>query len=70
MSEFKISLKAARVNAGLSQEEAASQVGVSRQTITNYETGKTAPDIKTLRKLADLYAVNINRISFLPNQSN
>ncbi len=64
MSEFKISLKAARVNAGLSQEEAASQIGVSRQTITNYETGKTAPDIKTLRKLADLYAVNINRISF------
>lgn len=64
MSEFKISLKAARVNAGMTQEAVADKLSISRQTLVNYETGRTAPDIVTLKKLASLYNVSINRISF------
>ena len=64
MSEFKISLKAARVNAEMTQEVAADKAGIARQTLVNYETGKTAPDIKTLRRLAELYGVDMNHISF------
>ena len=64
MSELKISLKAARVNAGLTQEQAADRIGIARQTLVNYETGKTSPDIKTLRRIADVYGIDKDRISF------
>ena len=64
MSELKISLRAARVNAGLTQEQAADKIGIARQTLVNYETGKTFPDIKTLRRIADVYGIDKDRISF------
>ena len=38
-------LKQARSDADLSQETAAEKVGVSRQTMSNWETGKSYPDI-------------------------
>ena len=68
MSEFKISLKAARVNANTTQESVSDKLGISRQTLVNYETGKTVPDIATLRKLANLYSIDINRISFFTDE--
>ena len=40
MEDFKISLAAARVNAGLSQKELADKMNVSRFTICNWESGK------------------------------
>jgi len=42
----KIPINAARVAAGLTQEELAEKMGVSRQTIINWETGKQ--EMKTL----------------------
>lgn len=59
-----ISLKAARVNAGLNQQEAADAVSISRATLNNYENNKTIPDIKTAKKLAALYKMPIDSISF------
>jgi DNA-binding XRE family transcriptional regulator len=41
MSEPKITLKAARVNADMTQDEATERIGKSKQTIVNWETGKT-----------------------------
>lgn len=40
---FKISLRAARVNAGLTQEEASERAGCARSTLNGYESGKTQP---------------------------
>ena len=40
MKEYKISLAAARVNAKLTQEDVAKKMGVSKNTIVNWETGK------------------------------
>ena len=68
MSELKISLRAARVNAGLTQEQAADKIGIARQTLVNYETGKTFPDIKTLRRIADVYGIDKDRISFFTDE--
>lgn len=59
-----ISLKAARVNAGLNQQEAAKAVNISRATLNNYENNKTIPDIKTAKRLAALYKMPIDSISF------
>lgn len=43
MGEYKISLAAARVNAGLTQQEMADAMSVTRATIINWENGKVIP---------------------------
>ena len=40
MNDFKITLAAARVNAGMTQEEVAKEMHVSKNTIVNWENGK------------------------------
>ena len=64
---MKITLKAARVNAGYTQEEAAKEVKKSKNTIVSYESGKSIPDIETGKALAALYGVSVDDIIFLPN---
>lgn len=49
------SLFNARKKSGLSQEEVSEQLGVSRQTISKWETNETLPDIRQSKKLALLY---------------
>ena len=39
----------------LSQEELAEKAGVSRQTLSNWETGESLPDIEKAKILADFY---------------
>lgn len=51
----RISLKAARVNANLSQQEAAKLLGISKATLQNYESGNTVPDILMSRKIEGVY---------------
>ena len=64
---MKITLKAARVNAGLTQEEVAKEVKKSKNTIVNYENGKSVPDIETGKALAALYGCSVDDLIFLPN---
>ena len=47
-----ISISAARKAAGLSQEALASRLHVTRQTISNWDVGKSMPDIDSLKLLA------------------
>lgn len=44
----------------LSQEELAEKLGVSRQTISKYETGEALPDIEKSRILAELFQVSMD----------
>lgn len=62
----KFSLKSIREIRGFSQSEAAKMIGISVETLSNYERGKTYPDIPTLRKIEEVYNVNYNQIIFLP----
>ena len=66
---MKISLKAARVNANLTQEDVAKQLHKGKQTITNWENGHTSIDIANFTALCSLYRVNPDTI-FLPMSSN
>lgn len=50
-----ISLKAARVNAGLTQKEAALKLGISKETLQNYENGITAPTMQRVDEISELY---------------
>lgn len=65
----KISLKAARVNANLSQKAAAKALGVSNQTLCKWEKGKTFPDAQQVDALCKLYGVSYDDINFLPTNS-
>nr|DAF77627.1 MAG TPA: helix-turn-helix protein [Caudoviricetes sp.] len=60
-----LTLKAARVNAGFTQKEAAKMLDISEFTLANYENGKTYPDIRMLKKIEKLYNVPCYRIIFL-----
>jgi AbrB family looped-hinge helix DNA binding protein len=54
----------------LSQEEIADKIGVSRQTLSKYETGESLPDIKRCKMLADLFGVSMDDlISYEKNDS-
>ncbi len=53
-------IKKARNEAKLTQEEAAEALGVSRQTVSNWETGKFYPDIISVIKMSDLYSVSLD----------
>ena len=53
-------LNRARTNANLTQEQVAEVLGVSRQTISNWENEKTYPDIKSVVALSDLYCVSLD----------
>lgn len=60
MAAFKDRLKELRESAHLTQEGLAAKMGVSKGTIGNYETGRRAPDQKTLEAIADIFNVDID----------
>lgn len=60
----KITLKAARVNADLSQRAAAAALGVNVATLQNYESGKTIPDWETVKLIEKVYSFPADYIIF------
>lgn len=56
------SLFNARKKRGLSQEEVAGKLGVSRQTISKWELDETLPDIRQSKKLANLYGMTLDEL--------
>ena len=65
---MSITLKAARVNKGLTQKEAAMALGVAVSTLIQYEAGKTFPDVPVIKKIEDLYNVSYNDINFFSTE--
>ena len=55
-------IKNARIDAQLTQEQAAEALEVSRQTMSNWENGKTYPDIVSVIKMSDLYAISLDHL--------
>lgn len=51
-------LKNARTNQGLKQQDVAKQLGIKANTISNWEKGRTEPDIDTFVKLCDIYQLD------------
>jgi DNA-binding XRE family transcriptional regulator len=62
ISDLKISLAAARVNAELSQREVAKMLKVGTQTILNWEKGKVAIPAFQLERLVEIYQIPIGNI--------
>ena len=64
--DMRVSLKQARELKGLKQAEAAEKIGISTDTLGNYERGKSYPDIPILRKIEEVYGIPYDRLIFLP----
>nr|DAK55189.1 MAG TPA: helix-turn-helix domain protein [Caudoviricetes sp.] len=60
---MKVSLKAARVNAGLTQSDVAEKSHKNKQTIVNWETGKTEIDRANFEMLCRMYGCKMDDIS-------
>lgn len=57
---FRLKLRTCRVEAGLSQEELAKEIGVSTPTVWNWENGKGEPTLSQCRMLSDLSGIPID----------
>jgi len=64
MNEVANSIKKLRKEKKLSQEQLAEQLHVTRQAVSNWETGKTQPDIDTLTQLAGIFDVSLERMIY------
>ena len=58
--EFRERLYQLRKGRGISQEELAHTVGVSRQAVQKWEAGAATPDLNNLSALADYFAVSLD----------
>lgn len=56
------SLFHARKKCGLSQESVAEKLGVSRQTISKWESNETVPDIYQSKKMANMYHISLDEL--------
>lgn len=65
----QMTLKAARVNAGLTQKEAANKLKVSNKTLGSWEKGDSMPNVKYIEPICNLYSVSYDNIIFLSNVS-
>lgn len=55
---IQISLRAARVNAGLSQKVAAEQLRIGTSTLQGYENGRSIPRWDIIRRMQDIYGMD------------
>lgn len=64
-----ITLKAARVNKNLTQAEAAKLLGISKDSLWNYENGRSFPDVRVIKKMEEVYELSYDNLIFLPNDN-
>lgn len=57
---FGDKLKQARNDAGYSMQQIEDILGIKKNTLSRYETGKREPDIETIGRLADFYEVSLD----------
>lgn len=62
MEKLQISLAAARVNAGMTQNDVSKSMRISKNTLVNWEKGKISPRYAQLEMLSRLYNVPIDNL--------
>lgn len=61
---MKISLRALRINAGLTLKQACSKLNISTETLRSYENNRTHPDFKRLSEILNLYNVRYGDVVY------
>ena len=62
MTNIGINISSARKNLGITQEELAKRLNVTRQAVSNWENGKTEPDIETLSNIANIFEMSTDEL--------
>ena len=57
-------LRCLRQSLGMTQEQAAERLNITRQTLSSYETNRTQPDIEMLSRLAELYQTDLDGVVY------
>ena len=61
---MRVTLKAARINRGLTQEEVAKELNVTKKTVGSWEMGKTMPKIDKIERLCSLLGCRYDAIAW------
>ena len=69
MAKINETLKQLRLDRGMTQEQVAEQVGLTRQAVSGYESGRTQPGVDILQRLAGVYDVELTDIIYGRSQS-
>ena len=64
-----LTLRAIRINKGWSLEEASVKIGVSKDTLSNWERGETYPNVPQIKRIEMVYNIPFNNINFLLNDT-
>lgn len=64
MNNIGKSIKKLRTEKGLTQDQLAENLHVTRQAVSNWETGKTQPDIETLSALAECFEIPVEELIY------
>lgn len=65
----RVSLRAKRIDLNLTLEEASKLIGISKYSLYNYEHYINEPSIKTAKKIAEAYGVEIDNLKFEPDDT-
>ena len=60
--EINKRIKDARLQKNITQEDLAEHLGVTRQTISSWETGKSYPDIISVIKMSDIFDISLDKM--------
>ena len=66
---MKVTLKAARINKGMTQRQAAKMLRISAEALGNYEHGKTFPAVPVIKRIENVYGVCYDDLIFLPSDT-
>lgn len=64
MNKVNSTIKRLRLEKSINQEQLAEQLHVTRQAVSNWETGKTQPDIETLTQMAEYFGVSVEYLIY------
>lgn len=66
MRDIGRNIRLIRTEKGISQEGLAEQLFVSRQTVSNYETGRSRPDVDTLMRISEILETDVQKLLYGP----
>ena len=64
-----LTLRAIRINKAWSLEEASVKIGVSKDTLSNWERGETYPNVPQIKRIETVYNIPFSNINFLLNDT-
>ena len=64
MKQIGKNIKKHRIETGMTQDQLAEKLNVTRQAVSNWETGKTQPNIETLTALAEHFGVSVEALIY------